>query len=74
MWTRHKRSDETEEDYLLYLRGTPAARATRKRRESSTRDLDHIMGSRFKERTGLSKQGITEREYQEWRREKYEKK
>lgn len=37
------------------------------------RDLDHIMGSRFKERTGLDKKYITEREYQKMKKDKENK-
>ena len=40
-------------------------------RESRSRDLDHVMGSRFKERTGLDKKWVTEREWQKIMEEKY---
>lgn len=43
----------------------------KKRKESKTRDLDHIMGSRFEERTGLKNKCVTEREWQKIMEDKY---
>jgi hypothetical protein len=80
LWMKwHKKHPNgTWEEYMSsieYINGERvdhmAPRNRSGKKESRTRDLDHIMGSRFTERTGESKQGITEREYQEWRRKKY---
>jgi hypothetical protein len=56
-------SEESAKMCEYYYSMTPRNRSGGK--ESRTRDLDHIMGSRFKERTGQDKQWITEREWQE---------
>jgi hypothetical protein len=74
LWFRWKRRNPMGSS-IEYINGERvdhmAPRNRSGKKESRTRDLDHIMGSRFTERTGMSKQGITEREYQEWRRKKY---